>query len=199
MSGEITWILCSGMPATRAYTVRWACGAWLVMYSGQLAGHRVHVGHRPARLHRRRVRARVEHVEGDGDVGGGEGGVRGRLVAGLPVEDVVVGAALDLVADERGVGVERPPGVDHRRQRLVLDVDQLQRVARRVAVLGDDEGDLLALVAHLVGGEHGLHVGRQRRHPGQLQAVEHRPVITAWTFGCASAADVSIDTMRAWA
>ena len=77
--------------------------------------------------------------------------------------------ALDLVADERGVGVERPAGVDHRRQRLVLDVDQLERVACRVAVLGDDEGDLLALVAHLVGGEHGLHVGRQRRHPGQLE------------------------------
>ena len=81
--------------------------------------------------------------------------------------------ALDLVAHERGVGVERPAGVDHRRQRLVLDVDQLERVACRVAVLGDDEGDLLALVAHLVGGQHGLHVGRQRRHPGQLEPVEH--------------------------
>ena len=36
MSGEMTWILCSGMPATRAYTVRWACGAWLVMYAVSL-------------------------------------------------------------------------------------------------------------------------------------------------------------------
>ena len=103
----------------------------------------------------------------------GERGVRRRLVARLPVEDVVVGLALEVVADHRGVGVQRLAGVDDRRQRLVLDVDQLERVARRVPVLGDDEGDLLALVAHLVGGQHGLHVGRQRRHPCQLQAVEH--------------------------
>ena len=55
-------------------------------------------------------------------------------------------------------GVERLAGVDDRVERLVLDVDQLERVAGRVAVLGDDEGDLLALEADLVGGEHGLHV-----------------------------------------
>ena len=30
MSGEMIWMLCSGIPATRAYTVRCACGAWLV-------------------------------------------------------------------------------------------------------------------------------------------------------------------------
>ena len=141
---------------------------------GQLPGDRVHVGHRAARLHRRRMRARVDHVERHRHLGGRECGVRRRLVAGLPVEDVVVGLALEVVADHRCVGVQRLAGVDDRWQRLVLDVDQLERVARRVAVLGDDEGHLLALVAHLVGGQHRLHVGRQRRHPGQLQAVEHR-------------------------
>ena len=103
----------------------------------------------------------------------GERRLRGGGVAGLPVEDVVVGLALDVVADDGGVGVERLAGVDHRRQRLVLDVDQLQRVACRVAVLGDDERHLLTLVAHLVRGQHGLHVVRQRRHPGQLQPFEH--------------------------
>ena len=30
MSGEMTRILCSGSPATIAYSVRWACGAWVV-------------------------------------------------------------------------------------------------------------------------------------------------------------------------
>jgi hypothetical protein len=57
-------------------------------------------------------------------------------------------------------------------QRFVLDVDQLDRVARRVVVLGDHERDLLPLEAHLVGGEHGLGVHRQRRHPGEAQARE---------------------------
>ncbi|CFS07326.1 Uncharacterised protein [Mycobacterium tuberculosis] len=33
MSGEITRILCSGNPATSAYSVRCACGAWLVVHS----------------------------------------------------------------------------------------------------------------------------------------------------------------------
>ncbi len=36
MSGEITRILCSGMPATRANSVRWACGACVVSYSVSL-------------------------------------------------------------------------------------------------------------------------------------------------------------------
>ena len=63
-------------------------------------------------------------------------------------------------------------GVDHRGQRLVLDVDQLERVARRVVVVGDDERDLLALEADLVGRQHRLGVARQRRHPGQAQRLE---------------------------
>ena len=57
---------------------------------------------------------------------------------------------------------------------VVLDVDQLDAVAGRVAVLGDDERDLLALEAHLVGGQHGLHVVRQRGHPRQALLGERR-------------------------
>ena len=45
--------------------------------------------------------------------------------------------------------------------------DQLQRVPGRVPVLGHHERDLLALEAHLVGGQHGLRVLGQRGHPGQ--------------------------------
>ena len=36
MSGAITWMRCSGRPATIAYTVRWACGAWVFEYSVSL-------------------------------------------------------------------------------------------------------------------------------------------------------------------
>ena len=94
------------------------------------------------------------------------------LVARLPVEDVVGGLALLVVADHRRVGVERAVRVVDDRQRLVLDVDQLERVARGVVVVGDDERDLLALEADLVGGEHGLRVGRQRRHPREPLRLE---------------------------
>ena len=112
---------------------------------GQLAADRVHVGDRAAGLQRRRVHPGVEDVLGDDHLGVGEHLVGLRLVAGLPVEDVVAGAAVLVVADDRGVRVERAAGVDDRGQRVVLHLDELDRVARRVVVLGDDERDLLAL------------------------------------------------------
>ena len=95
----------------------------------ELAGLRVEVGDDAARLERRRVAARVDDVAADDRVGLGEGAVGGLLVAGLPgrAGQVVALAGL-VVADQRRVGVERLAGVDDRRQRLVLDVDQLQRV-----------------------------------------------------------------------
>ena len=134
---------------------------------GQLAADPLVVGDAAAGLHRRRVDARVDDVLGHHDVGLGEDGLGRVLVAGLPVEAVVVGLALEVGADHRGVGRERRADVDDRRQDVVLDVDQLERVACGVAVLGDDERDLLALEAHPVGGEHGLDVVGQGRHPGQ--------------------------------
>ena len=90
MSGEMIRILCSGRPVTSAYSVRCACGAWRGGPDGELAADLVHVGHRAAGLQRGRVDARVEHVLGDHDVGGGEHRVGRRLVPGRPVEDVVV-------------------------------------------------------------------------------------------------------------
>ena len=145
---------------------------------GELAADGVVVGDRAAGLHRRRVRAREQHVLLDDDVGARERG-RGRGgVARLPVEDVVgrgaVGA-LAVVADHRGVGVERAARVDDGLERFVLDVDQLERVAGRVVVVGDDERDLLALEAHLVGREHRLPVGRHRRHPRHPPRLEVAP------------------------
>jgi hypothetical protein len=73
-----------------------------------------------------------------------------------------------LVADQRravGRGLLR---ARHGVERLVLDLDQLECVLRDVGRLGDDAGDLLTLVAHLVGDEHGLRVARQGRHPRKV-------------------------------
>jgi hypothetical protein len=39
-------------------------------------------------------------------------------------------------------------------------------------VVGHHERDLLALEAHLVRGQHGLRVGRQRGHPGHAARLE---------------------------
>ena len=151
----------------------------------ELAGDLVEVRDRAAGLHRRRVHARVEDVLLDDDAvrigrGGGERCLRGLLVARLPrlvavhVGDAVVGLAL-VVADDGGVGVERLLRIHHRRQRVVVDVDELERVLRDVPALGDDVGDLLALEAHLVGGQDGLGVVRQRRHPREVVTEQRRP------------------------
>ena len=142
------------------------------LVEGELALDRVVVGDRAAGLQRRRVRPRVDHVLAHHDLGAVEDRVGGGPVAGLPVEDVVVGAALEVVPDHRGARVQRLLRVDDRRQDVVVDVDQLDRVAGRVPVLGDDEGDLLALEADLVGGQHGLHVRGQRRRPGQVERLQ---------------------------
>ena len=145
------------------------------------------------------MHARVEHVLGHDDLGVGE-----HLVAGAlsPASQSKMWLSVLPSLSSRMTGA---PGSMALRASmtpasgLVLDVDQLERVAGRVAVLGDDERDLLALEADLVGGEHGLHVVGERRHPGQPERLEHAPVMTALTFGWASAADVSIETIRAWA
>ena len=55
---------------------------------------------------------------------------------------------------------------------FVFDLDGLDAVGRRIAILGHDEGDLLVLEQHLAVGQHHLHVARQRRHPGEVDALQ---------------------------
>jgi hypothetical protein len=66
-------------------------------------------------------------------------------------------------------------GLDYDRERLVIDLDQLERVLGRVPVVGDDEGDLLPLEAHLVGGEDGLGIAGDGGHPGETLLLQVLP------------------------
>jgi hypothetical protein len=139
----------------------------------ELAGLGVEVGDDPAGLQRRRVAARIDDVAGNDGVGLGERLVGRVAVACLPrrAGQIVALAGL-VVADQGRILIERLARVDDRGQRLVLDVDERQRVVGRVLVGRDDEGDLLALEAHLVAGQHGLGVVGDRRHPGQAERLE---------------------------
>ena len=139
----------------------------------ELAGLRVEVGDHPARLERRRMAAGIDDVALDDRVRLGERPVGRGLVARLPgrAREVVALPRL-VVADQRRVGIQRLARIHDRRQRLVLDVDQLERVVRGVLVGRDHERDLLALEADLVAGEHGLRVVGDRRHPGEAERLE---------------------------
>ena len=120
------------------------------------------------------MHARVEHVLADDHVRLGEHRIALRLVAGLPIEDVIVGLAFFVGANHRSPRIEGLLGVDDRWKDVVLDLDQFQCVARRVLVLGDHESHLLALEPHLVGGQDGGSVVRERRHPRQAERLEDR-------------------------
>ena len=54
-----------------------------------------------------------------------------------------------VLVDRGRAGIERVARIRDRRDRLVLDLDELRRVARELARLGDDGDDRLADVAHL--------------------------------------------------
>jgi hypothetical protein len=67
---------------------------------------------------------------------------------------------------------QRGLGVVQRRQLLVFDLDQLDRVGRHVAVVRDHEHDLLVLEQHLALGEHRLDIAREGRHVVQVQGLQ---------------------------
>ena len=174
MSGLIIRILCSGRPATIAYSVRWACGAWVlhqmvsfpVTLSMSATAPQVSSGAGWTRG--------IQHVLLDHDFGLLERGVGRRRVAGLPVEDVVVGLAVDVVADHRSVRVQGLRRIDNRRQYVVVHVDQREGIACGVAVFGDDERHLLPLESDFVGRENRDDVMRERRNPRELQTFQQR-------------------------
>ena len=56
--------------------------------------------------------------------------------------------------DQRRIGLHRLQRIEDRRQLLVLDLDQIQRLLRGVLIDGGDGGDLLADEAHAVARQH---------------------------------------------
>ena len=87
--------------------------------------------------------------------------------------------------------------VEHRRQRLVFDVDELRRGARLIERRRRDGGDRLALVFDDVGRRaagSSLRIGAMSFLPGMSAAV-----IAAITPGAASAREKSMRRMRACA
>ena len=118
----------------------------------ELLANGIPVGDATARLDRGHVDARDVDVLGDPDLGRSQGRVRGRLVARLPVPDVVVLLVLAAIrAEHRRVGFERLERVDDDLQRLVVDHHRLDAVRGGIAVRGDDRRHLLRLVHHGVG------------------------------------------------
>ena len=168
----------------------------------RLAGRRVHVGDAAAALERRRVAARVEACRARRP-----DRPRRRRGRSPPCRRPPSGRSWFEVWPSLSSRITRrvrprapAAGVVDRRQRLVVDVDQLERVLRDVRGLGDHRRDLLALEAHLVGREHGLGVAGERRHPGEVvlrpsarrSPPPRRP-------GAPAAREVSIERMRACA
>ena len=102
-------------------------------------------------------------------------------IARLPSEDVVrvaaravrtFGLVRDVLAQDRGVAGEGHERIDEGGERLVLDLDELDRVGRDVAVLRDHEGDLLPLEEDLAVREHRLHVACEGRHVVEVEGLQ---------------------------
>ncbi len=119
---------------------------------GEPVGGGLH--HGGARLHRRRKHPRLLEPPADDDCRVSEGGVDVTGVAHLVVDDVAVGA---LVQERRSVG-QRSLDVGQRRQRVVVDVDELSSVHGRRGAAGSHHGHRLADIPHGVGGDE-WHVG----------------------------------------
>ena len=125
---------------------------------------------RAPRLQVLRVDPRDDVAASDDPVSPGEGRLGRRAVAGL--EDVadVVGT---LVPHRRGAGLGGLRGRGHRRQRLVVDLDEVGRVLGLGAGLGDDERDRVAHVPHAVAGETPMGAGEHRRAVRALALERH--------------------------
>ena len=109
----------------------------------------------------------------DDDLGLVERGVGAGLVADGPLEDDVVRGVL---VELRGARLGRLLGVDDGRQRLLVDVDRLERVGGLLRRLGDDRGDALARPLDAVGREDAGHVdvvldARSSRRPARPSAA----------------------------
>ncbi len=109
-------------------------------------------------------------------VGLGEGRVGLGLVAFEMHEADVVRA---IVPHQRRARLDRFLGGDDRRQRLVVDLDQLGRVHRLMRGLGDDEGDVVADPADAVARQRAVARLIERRAVAALRPGRHRQIAEA--------------------
>ena len=129
----------------RAHPDRRHAGHLVVRVDRELLGAAVVLDERGRALERRGGEAvEVELVDPDHAVGGLQRAVDVAPVERARPDDVRAG----VLVEDRRVRVLRLARVDEHRQRLVLDLDQVGRVARDVARRGDDGDDRLADVAH---------------------------------------------------
>ena len=121
-----------------------------------------------------------------------EGAVGAVLVAHFPVVDDVVLLVLLVVPDDRRTHGDGLRGIDDDRQRLVVDFDQVARIAGDVGVIRYHARDFLALEPNLVGCQDGLRVVGERRHPGKVASRHHlarEDHPHAWNFPCPAGVD----------
>ena len=160
-----------------------------------------------ARLHERRNQPLLHVAPLDDDLGARERLVGGPAGAGRArVEDpgVALVGALVRVHQLGAVG-ERRLHVEHDRQRLVVDVDRLERVDGGGLAARHHDRDRLADVADLVDRErrpvrhHDVLGDRPGARQRSLDVGDVPPVNTATTPGCERAAEASMRVMRACA
>ena len=184
--------------ALRADTQRVAVGCRVVARGGA------------ARLHRGDRHPLVGYGDAGDEFGGGKDFVDApRISLGIrrearPVDGEIAGS---FRPDLRRARSERRPGVDHGRQRLVLDRDQFGGVLGGGSGLGDDHRDRLADMHHPLGGERragaavisrlAAAAGERRVAAEAPDAVHVRGSEHAETPGASRAAAVSTLTMRA--
>ena len=147
---------------------------------GDVAAERLrHRGHRPG-LHRHRDEPLLDVALADRVCRGSERGVDRLLTLGVQLPRVALVGAQTLV-DHHAVA-ERILQIDHRGQRLVVDDDRVERVARLGVRLRDDHGNRVTRIAGLVDRDREvlgrLHVGRdgpRARHRARPQVAQIGP------------------------
>ena len=127
--------------------------------------------HRP-RLHRVGDQALVDVAALEHDVRLG----LGRLVVAVLLVEGVADVGAEILVHEGGPGCYRLLHVEHDRQRLVVDLDGLQRVRRPVAARRDHDRDGVTDVAHRVTRHRVVlrRLGVLAHRPGHRQAAERR-------------------------
>ena len=142
-----------------AISTRTMCGIWVDDPQGDAAVRTARGGDRCARLHGHRDQPLVDVVPGEDPV---RLRLRGLVVTVGELPRVALVRARVVVHGGRAL-LEGGPHVEHRRERLVVDLDRLERVGGLVAVARDHHRHGVPDVAHLVHGE-----GQVRRHHGVL-------------------------------